>query len=94
MPASDAADAIRDCDGSVVVKWKMVEKLAGAVPCSDRRHTGEYIGELSNAAWAASGIVKPPEEIFARNMIKGWKDGFLVPCADHTQELSVNLYRG
>ena len=85
-------------DGSVVVKWKMVEKLAGAVPCSDRRHTGEYIGELSNAAWAAAGIVKPTEEIFARicdngsNMIKGWKDGFLVPCADHTQELSVNLY--
>jgi zinc finger BED domain-containing protein 1 (E3 SUMO-protein ligase ZBED1) len=85
-------------DGSVEVKWKMVEKLAGAVPCSDRRHTGEYIGELSNAAWAAAGIVKPTEEIFARicdngsNMIKGWKDGFLVPCADHTQELSVNLY--
>jgi hypothetical protein len=25
-------------------------------------------------------------------MIKGWKDGYLVPCADHTQELSVNLY--
>ena len=82
----------------MVVKWKMVEKLAGAVPCSDRRHTGEYIGELSNVAWAAAGIVKPTEEIFARicdngsNMIKGWKDGFLVPCADHTQELSVNLY--
>ncbi len=50
-------------DGSVVVKWKMVEKLAGAVPCSDRRHTGEHIGELSNAAWAASGIVKPTEDM-------------------------------
>ncbi len=50
----------------MVVKWKMVEKLAGAVPCSDRRHTGEYIGELSNAAWAASGIVKPTEEIFGK----------------------------
>jgi hypothetical protein len=42
--------------------------------------------------------VKPTEEIFARisdncsNMIKGWKDGFQVPCADHTEDLSVNLY--
>jgi hypothetical protein len=68
------------------------------VPCSDRRHTGEYIGELSNSAWTGSGIVKPTEEIFARisdnssNMIKGWKDGFQVPCVDHTEELSVNLY--
>ena len=25
------------------------------------------------------------------NMIKGWEDGFQAPCADHTEELSVNL---
>ena len=71
---------------------------ARLVPCSDRRHTGEHIGELSNAAWAVSGILKPTEEIFAlisdngSNRIKGWEYGFQVPLADHTEELSVNLY--
>jgi hypothetical protein len=85
-------------DGSKKIKWTMVEKLAGAVPCSKHRHTGEHIGELSNTAWAESGLKKPVEEIFARvsdngsNMIKGWEEGFRAPCADHTEELSVNLY--
>ena len=38
------------------------------------------------------------EEVFARvsdngsNMLKGWKEGFQIPCCDHTLELSVNLY--
>ena len=79
-------------------RWEMVEKLAGDVQCSDHRHTDEHIGELSNAAWAESGILKPTEEIFASisdnssNMVKGWEDGFQVQCADHTEELSVNLY--
>ena len=68
--------------GPPAVKWVMVEKLAGAVPCSAHRHTGEHIGELSDEAWAASGLTKPTEQIFARvsdngsNMIKGWEDGF------------------
>ena len=25
-------------------------------------------------------------------MIKGWEEGFQIPCADHTMELLVNLY--
>ena len=63
----------------------MVEKLADDVPCSDHRHTGEHIVELSNAVWAVFGILKPTEEIFASisdngsNMIKGWEDGFQLP---------------
>eukprot|EP00966_Prymnesium_polylepis_P146735 3389398-Prymnesium_polylepis.1 len=72
----------------------MVEKLAGAVPCSTHRHTGEHIGELSNIAWEETGIKKPTEELFVRisdngsNMIKGWEEGFQTPCADHTMELA------
>ena len=41
--------------GKPAVKWEMVEKLSGAVPCSKQRHTGEHIGEMSNTAWAATG---------------------------------------
>ena len=85
-------------DGPPAVKWEMCEKLAGAVPCSAHRHTGEHIGELSDEAWAATGLKKPVQEIFVRvsdngsNMIKGWQEGFQAPCADHTEELSVNLF--
>ena len=85
-------------DGSKKVKWEMVEKLAGAVPCSKHRHTGDHIGEMSNTAWADTGIKKPIEELYVRisdngsNMIKGWEEGFQAPCSDHTMELSVNLY--
>ena len=81
-----------------MVKWEMVEKLAGAVPCSKHRHTGEHIGQLSNSSWAETGLKKPVEELFVRvsdngsNMIKGWEEGFQKPCTDHTEELSVNLY--
>ena len=72
-------------DGSTSVKWEMVEKLAGAVPCSNERHTGEHIGTLSNDAWAATGLKEPVENIFLRvsengsNMIKGWEEGFQSP---------------
>ena len=85
-------------DGSKMVVWKMNEKLVGAIPCNAERHTGDHIAELSHTAWKASGIDKPVEQIFARisdngsNMIKGWEEGFQAPCADHTLELSVNLY--
>ena len=85
-------------DGSKTAKWTMKEKLAGSIPCAKDRHTGTHIAELSNAAWAATGLKKPIEEIFARvsdngtNMIKGWEDGFQIPCADHTMELSINLF--
>ena len=88
----------RQGNSSVRVKWEMVEKLAGAVPCSTHRHTGEHIAELSNNSWAETGIKQPTEELFVRisdngsNMIKVWEEGFQAPCADHTQELSVNLY--
>lgn len=81
-----------------MVKWTMHEMLAGAVPCSKDRHTGDYICEISNDAWAATGIASPIEELFARvsdngaNMIKGWQDGFQTPCCDHTLELSVKMY--
>ena len=84
--------------GKPTVEWNMVEKLAGAVPCSKHRHTGERIGQMSDSAWAESGLTRPTEQIFARvsdngsNMIKGWEEGFQTPCADHTEELSVNLY--
>ena len=84
--------------GPKSVKWEMVEKLAGAVPCSKDRHTGEHIGEMSDEAWAKSGLKEPTQDIFIRvcdngsNMIKGWETGFVKPCADHTEELSVNLY--
>ena len=80
------------------VKWEMVEKLAGSVPCSKFRHTGEHIGTMSDTSWKETGISKPTEEIFARvsdngsNMISGWQEGFQTPCADHTLELSVKLY--
>lgn len=78
--------------------WTMCEKLAGAVPCSKDRHTGEFIGNVSDTTWASSGLEKPVEQIFVRvcdngsNMLKGWQDGFLAPCCDHTLELSVNLF--
>ena len=87
-------------DGTNSVTWEMGEKLAGAVPCNSDRHTGEHIAELSNEAWSETGIKKPVEELFARvsdngsNMIKGWPEGFQIPCCDHTIELSVNLYTG
>ena len=85
-------------DASSKTTWTMGEKLAGAVPCNADRHTGEHIRDLSNAAWKTTGITKPVEEIFARvsdngsNMIKGWREGFQIPCCDHTMELSVNLF--
>ena len=85
-------------DGSVVVEWKMVEKLAGAVPCSKDRHTGDHISDLSAKAWRETGITKPVEQLFVRvsdngsNMLKGWNTGFQAPCVDHTIELSTNLY--
>jgi len=78
--------------------WTMCEKLSGSVPCSEDRHTGEFIGTLSDEAWAAGGIDKPIEQIFVRvsdngaNMLKGWEEGFQMPCCDHTMELSVKLY--
>ena len=55
----------------------MKEKLAGAVPCNDHRHTGDNIGVLSHSAWGETGIQKPVEELFVRvsdndsNMLKG-----------------------
>ena len=85
-------------DGTVKRKWEMVEKLSGAVPCSDHRHTAAHISELSLKAWAATGISDPIDQIFVRvsdngaNMIKGWESGFQAPCVDHTLELSANLY--
>ena len=88
----------RSVGGDGSVKWEMVEKLAGAVPCSKDRHTGEHIGTLSNDAWEDTGLKSPIEQLFVRisdngsNMIKGWEDGFQSPCVDHTMELSVNLY--
>ena len=84
--------------GKVEVAWVMVEKLSGAVPCSEDRHTGDFIGEISDEAWGSCGIVKPIEQLFARisdngaNMLKGWCEGFQSPCADHTMELSVKVY--
>jgi hypothetical protein len=83
-------------DGSV--KWTMEEKLGAALPCSQERHTGSHIAEMTDDAMAAVGVDIPEEELFKRicdngsNMIKGWEDGDTVPCADHTLELSVNLY--
>lgn len=74
-------------DGFMKSKWVMVEKLCGSVPCSRKRHTGEHIGELSDAAWASSGLHDPVHDIFARvsdngsNMIKGWQEGFQVSIA-------------
>lgn len=73
-----------DGHGIAKPKWVMVEKLCGAVPCKKHRHTGEHIGELSDAAWASSGLQNPVEDIFVRvsdngaNMIKGWSEGFQV----------------
>lgn len=67
-----------------VPKWTLVEKLCGSVPCKQKRHTSEYIGELSDEAWANSGLSDPIADIFARvsdngsNMIKGWEEGFQV----------------
>lgn len=89
---------MQQSDGSEKVRWEMAEKLAGSVPCSAHRHTGAHIGELSNEAWALTDLKKPTEQIFMRvsdngsNMIKGWEEGAQAPCADHTEELSVNLY--
>lgn len=71
-----------DAYGVAKRKWVMVEKLCGSVPCKEKRHTGEHIGELSDAAWAGSGLENPIEDIFVRvsdngtNMIKGWEEGF------------------
>ena len=85
-------------DGCQKIVWEMREKLAGAVPCNADRHTGNHIAELSDEAWKATGLHKPVQELFARisdngsNMIKGWAEGFQIPCADHTMELSVNLF--
>ena len=85
-------------DGSSKAKWTMREKLAGAVPCNADRHTGDHISELSDQAWKETGITKPVEQLFARvsdngaNMIKGWRDGFQIPCSDHTMELSVHQF--
>lgn len=85
-------------DGCKKTVWKMREVLSGAVPCSKDRHTGEFICEISDAAWKGTGIEKPIEEIFVRvsdngtNMLKGWEQGFQSPCCDHTLELSVKLY--
>ena len=85
-------------DGSSTTTWTMCEKLCGAVPCRQDRHTGKYIGEMSDAAWASSGISKPAEQLFVRvcdngsNMVKGWEEGCVARCADHTMELSTNLY--
>ena len=80
------------------VIWEMSEKLAGAVPCSEDRHTGLCIGEISDEAWVSSGLNKPIQQIFARvsdngsNILKGWQDGFQTPCTDHIMDLSVNLF--
>lgn len=85
-------------DGSRQVTWTMQEKLCGSVPCSKDRHTGEYIGEISDAAWREGGITDPIEQLCARvsdngaNMMKGWDEGFQTPCADHTIELSVKIF--
>ena len=85
--------------GVKTIKWEMNEKLAGAVPCNDQRHTpGEHIAELSHATWRETGITEPVTQLFARisdngsNMMKGCNEGFQLPCADHTPELSVNLF--
>ena len=88
----------KQMDGSTIVQWTMVEKLSGSVPCSKERHTGDHIAQISDQAWATTGLDKPVEQIFERvcdngsNMIKGWNEGFLAPCTDHTLELSVNLF--
>ena len=80
------------------VTWTMSEKLAGAVPCNADRHTGIHIADLSNAAWKDTGLDHPITQLFGRisdngsNMVKGWEEGFQIYCADHTMELSVNLY--
>ncbi|KAL1527009.1 hypothetical protein AB1Y20_015697 [Prymnesium parvum] len=74
------------------------EVMRCRVPCKKKRHTAEHIGELSDAAWASSGLRHPVEDIFVRvsdngaNMIKGWSEGFQSPCLDHTLELSVKQY--
>lgn len=85
-------------DGAVQIAWTMQEKLCGSVPCRKDRHTGEFICEISDAAWKNSGISNPVEQIFARvsdngaNMMKGWQNGFQTPCVDHTLELSVHKF--
>lgn len=86
-----------DSNGKPLPVWTMKEKLCCSLPCSKDRHTGEWIAEVSDEAWAASGIDKPVEQICTRvsdngsNMLKGWRQGFQAPCCDHTLELSVNL---
>ena len=79
-------------------KWCMVEKLAGAVPCRDSRHTGEYVFEASIAELEKLGIDDPNEQVFrgktdrGSNMVKGYEKLKHDPCCDHLLETSIGVY--
>lgn len=76
--------------------WRMRELLAGAVPCSKERHTADHIKEMTVKALAGVGITDWSSQVFyakcdnAANMLAGYRELPVSPCADHTIELSVN----
>jgi len=79
-------------------RWSMVEKLAGAVPCRNDRHTGEYVLEASLDAIRPLGITDPDEQVFrgktdrGSNMVKGYETLKHDPCCDHLLETDVGTY--
>ena len=78
--------------------WKMRELLAGAVPCSECRHTGAIIAKMNDDALKVVGMLDPPEQTFraktdnASNMITAYSNLPHDPCCCHTIELSANKF--
>ena len=84
--------------GDREVVWTMHEMLAGAIPCSDDRHTGEHTEEISLEAWEEIGVAKPEDDIFhtktdeGSNMIKGYEKLRRSPCTCHKIERDVKVF--
>ena len=79
-------------------KWVMIERLTGAIPCSDVHHTGEYIASVSALEWQKVVITSAIDQVFVAksdrgsNMLKGWEDYFQAPCCDHLLETDLKAY--